>query len=82
MEAQDLDNEIVSLRRRVREIREEMLAVWKDGNDGQDYELRAVFFHRGKLLAPSSYPPVLALKADRFRHRYCFFGSLLHLSTR
>lgn len=47
IEAQALEAEIVALRERIRILRQETSLVW-DYSPDQDYELRAVFVHRGK----------------------------------
>jgi hypothetical protein len=47
IEAQDLENEIVTLRERTKALRAGMLDIWSEHQD-QSYELRAVFIHRGE----------------------------------
>ncbi|GAA6009632.1 ubiquitin-specific protease UBP2 [Rhodotorula paludigena] len=56
-EATDLEAEIVALQERVKEVRDELHEVWREGegSDGTRYELTAVFIHRGTALSGHYY---------------------------
>jgi hypothetical protein len=46
MEAQDIERDIVALREHIEIARRETLLIWKPAPENE-YELRAVFIHRG-----------------------------------
>ncbi|GAA5846834.1 hypothetical protein JCM9279_004459 [Rhodotorula babjevae] len=54
-EAADIDKEVDELKKRIAEVRKQMLDMWLEYEEGTRYELTAVFIHRGTALSGHYY---------------------------